>query len=140
MKFLPRSNNGDRTFRLLKHQREDFPIALNLEQCQKINSEWILIEENPSLLILLSKYRMLNLSNYEMQWAKQEIIKMNPPTLEYCKQQAESICKYADDSMYRIATRIFREKDFAFYARRGLPNEIRRFVLALALQTGTVLR
>jgi len=140
MKFVPYSNNGDRTFRLLGHQREEFPIARKSDYTQKIDSKWVLIDENPSLLALLSKHEMLELTKNERQCADREIRKMDYATLKYCKQQVALINKYADDSVYRIATRTLCEETFTHYEEQGLPIEARRFVLAIALQMGVKLK
>jgi len=140
MKFVPHSNNGDRTFRLFGHQGEEFPIALKSSYAQRIDSTWVLIDENPSLLALLSRHGMLKLAKNEMQSADREIRKMDQATLKYCKQQVALINKYADDSMYRIATRALCDETFAYYDEQGLPTESRRFVLAIALQMGVKLK
>lgn len=144
MKFVPYNNGDCQTFRVLKHRQEEVPpppsIALKSVCTQKVCSEWILIDENPSLLALLSKYEMLEPTKSEKQWSDREIRRMDYATLKYCKQQAMAIGRYADDAMYRIATKTLCEEAFAHYDEQGLPAEVRRLVLAIALQMGVKLK
>jgi len=128
MRFLPYRDNKNRVFRVLEYHREENSIRL------------VTVEQNASLLALLSKYKMLNLTAYEIQAAKQKIQRMDSATLDYCKQQARSIARCGDDAIYRIATRTFCEGDFAPHNREDLSDEMRRIILAITVQLGVILK
>lgn len=102
---------------------------------------WRVVDDDYSLLRLLTRNKMLVLDKGELIWARHRLRLMREAkdvtTLDYCLTQANLVSRYGDDPLYRIATRLFvDERKFAYYDKYGLNSDVRRLTLAFVITLG----
>ena len=110
-------------------------------------SAWRVIDDDYSLLQLLTRNKMLAFENDEARWAKHKLKSLrklkalaeSDTTLDYCLSQAKSVPIYGDDPMYRIATKLVDEQKFAYYDKYGLSTDVRKLILAFVMECGVVI-
>ena len=132
MKFVRHQHNGFPVFKLMQHSHalRDKPPG----------EQWLTVDRNCTLAVLLERYKMLNFTEAELL-AAQMLVKKNgvwrkpESSRVYCLKQAALITEYADDAIERVASQIIEPSKFVDM-EYGLPSWIRRLTLAFVSELG----
>ena len=135
MKFTFRQTIDGLIFRVEIAPQEN-PRTQTYHEYDFRRHSWEVIDTDVSLHTLLARHQMLSFTDQETTYAKSRVRGMDDGTLKYCRDQAKKIDKFADDSLYRIATCIYNPALLANESTYGLSQKVRRLTLATALELG----
>lgn len=135
MKFTFRQTIDGLIFRVEIAPQEN-PRTQTYHEYDFRRHSWEVIDTDVSLHTLLTRHQMLSFTDQETTYAKSRVRDMDDGTLKYCRDQAKKIDKFADDSLYRIATCIYNPALLVNESTYGLSKKVRRLTLATALELG----
>ena len=135
MKFTFRQTITDLIFRVEIAPQEN-PRAQAYSEFDFRRHSWEVVDTDKSLQKLLERHQMLSFTDQEITYAESCVRDMDDRTLKYCFDQAKKIDKFADESLYRIATCIYNPALLVNESTYGLSQKVRRLTLATALELG----